>query len=371
MKKGDRVAVSEFKEVTPCGALFSIMKKHGGISYKELASLILSGRPLSDGRSPASRVNDRTWISRFLVHAPVGTIQSRYFCDFGTAALRVTARLKSREGRALSSADILDIVCGERGVVMERALAACHQDTALYRNVLSRLSGGDGSAVNEQAESAVVMLVACGCSANVRASATYALDFSHTVRGRRLTTIPVTPSSTSSRTRPVISAIDPDPVLGLLRVRDGYVVGAPHWLSTEPDGSEIGAFAVSEGSITDVGPLVSGRHARVWRASDGRWLVEDLGSTNGTVIIDGATGERVPVMPTARKAGAPSAEEGGAAGAGAEGQGEVVLEATSGDGCAPDAALSEVAGPREIHAGDRLVLAGDTTYLVLEGMPHA
>ena len=66
-------------DITPCSALFSAMKKQGGISYKELAGLILSGKPLSDGRSPVSRINDRTWVSRFIVHAPVGSLQDRYF----------------------------------------------------------------------------------------------------------------------------------------------------------------------------------------------------------------------------------------------------------------------------------------------------
>ena len=81
---------------TPCGALFDVMKKHASISYKELAGLILSNRPLSDGRSPISRVGDRTWISRFIVHAPAGSLQERYFCDYDVAALRVMARLRSR-----------------------------------------------------------------------------------------------------------------------------------------------------------------------------------------------------------------------------------------------------------------------------------
>ena len=45
---------------TPCGALFDVMKKHASISYKELAGLILSNRPLSDAAAPISRVGDRT-----------------------------------------------------------------------------------------------------------------------------------------------------------------------------------------------------------------------------------------------------------------------------------------------------------------------
>ena len=86
---------------TPCAVLFETLKKYGGISNKELASLVLSGRPLSDGRSPVSRVGDRTWVSRFIVHAPIGSLQGRYFCDFGGSALRIVARLKSGEGCVL------------------------------------------------------------------------------------------------------------------------------------------------------------------------------------------------------------------------------------------------------------------------------
>ena len=38
-------------DLTPCGVLFDVFKRKGGINHKELAGLILSDRPLSDGRS--------------------------------------------------------------------------------------------------------------------------------------------------------------------------------------------------------------------------------------------------------------------------------------------------------------------------------
>lgn len=50
-------------DLTPCGVLFDVFKRKGGISHKELAGLILSDRPLSDGRSASSRAADRTWLS--------------------------------------------------------------------------------------------------------------------------------------------------------------------------------------------------------------------------------------------------------------------------------------------------------------------
>ena len=73
-------------EQTPCGALFDILKRFGGISHKELASMILSERPLADGRSPQSRSSDRSWVSRFVVHAPADASQERLFRDYGVAA---------------------------------------------------------------------------------------------------------------------------------------------------------------------------------------------------------------------------------------------------------------------------------------------
>ena len=136
-------------ELTPCGALFETMKRYGGISHKDLARLVLSGRPLADGKSPLSRCDDRTWVSRFIVHAPVGSLQDRYFCDWGVAALRVSARLHSRDGKGLSAEGALSLVTNQGGALMEQALRECHQDLALYRNVLERLARGAGYSERE------------------------------------------------------------------------------------------------------------------------------------------------------------------------------------------------------------------------------
>ena len=74
-----------------------------------------------------SRINDRTWVSRFIVHAPVGSLQDRYFCDFSVSALRIIARLKARTGKALSSEQIMDLVRANEIHGMEKALELCHQ----------------------------------------------------------------------------------------------------------------------------------------------------------------------------------------------------------------------------------------------------
>lgn len=135
---------------TPCGALFDVMKKHASISYKELAGLILSNRPLSDGRSPISRVGDRTWISRFIVHAPAGSLQERYFCDYGVAALRVMARLRSRANRPMRGSDVL-VMLRDQGIPeMTAALSRIGEDASVLRNVFDRLVCGSGYSEDER-----------------------------------------------------------------------------------------------------------------------------------------------------------------------------------------------------------------------------
>lgn len=233
---------------TPCSVLFSTMKKLGGISYKELAGLILSGKPLSDGKSPVSRINDRTWVSRFIVHAPAGSLQDKYFCDFGIGALRVVSRLRSKEGRGLTSEQVLDLVCGPEGSSMVDALKACRQDVSLYRNIVTRLVKGGRFTVDERAEIAMVLFLTAGCTADVQRAAQTALDFSQSVHGARLAT-PATASPIEAQGERDAAGL-PEPLLHLqlLRIVDGYVAGGPYWIPPTREGSEIGALRWPSGT---------------------------------------------------------------------------------------------------------------------------
>lgn len=318
---------------TPCSVLFATMKKRGGISYKELAGLILSGKPLSDGKSPVSRINDRTWISRFIVHAPAGSLQDKYFCDYGIGALRVVSRLRSKEGRGLSGEQVLDLVCGSDGAAMVEALRACRQDVSLYRNVVTRLLKGGRFTVDERAEIAMVLFITAGCTASVQRAAETALTFSQSVHGARLTT-PATASPIEAQTeRDAAGLPEPQLHLQLLRIVDGYVAGGPYWIPPSEEGAEIGALALGETAIADVGAGVSAHHLRLWQNADGSWRAEGLGSRNGSVLRSGATLALTVIEP-------PRDERDGF-----------------------DAA------PVEVRPGDELLLADDTVFLVLEGMP--
>ena len=122
--------------------------------------------------------------------------------------------------------------------------------------------------------------------------------------------------------------------LGLLRMVGGLVSGGLHWVQPLSDGVEIGALALGPDDINDVELDVSGHHLRIWCNEAGRWCVQGLGSSNGTVLISGEDGSETVVEPA--RAGA-----------------------------------SASAQPVEVHAGDELVLAGSTRFMLIEGMPES
>lgn len=280
-------------ELTPCGAMFEMFKRYGGMSHKELASLVLSERPLSDGRSPLSRASDRTWLSRLVVNAPVGSLQPRYFRDFGMAAQRVMDRLRSNSRGEISSTRIIDMICGDAGKTMEYALASCHQDVTMYRNALERFSKDEGHTAGERAETIMVLYVAAACTANVPTAVAYANSYVHSVLGGRMRMPATVESSVPFK---LADPVVPVTALGLMRVANGYISGAPYWVEPDGDGAVIGSMAMGAHDITDVESDVSAEHARVW-CEGGAWHVCDLESRNGTRLLCGATGEEVALEP--------------------------------------------------------------------------
>ena len=181
----------------------------------------------------------------------------------------------------------------------------------------------------------MVLFVAAGCSANVKRACAYVLDYVKTVHGGRLETVPAAVMDQGEQ--PGAASADPREqaqALGLLRMVGGLVSGGLHWAQPLSDGVEIGALALGPDDINDVEPDVSGHHLRVWCTEAGRWCVQGLGSSNGTVLISGEDGSETVVEPAR-------------------------------------ASASACAEPVEVHAGDELVLAGSTRFMLIEGMPES
>ena len=269
-------------DATPTSVLFDLAKRHCGVSHKELAGLLLSGRPLSDGRSPQSRLGDRTWVSRFIVHAPAGTLSDSYFCDYAVGALRFAARMKSRSKRALTGEAILDIVCGEAGRAMDDALKACSQSPTLYRNMMERIACEGSLTADERAEVALVLLVTAACTADVRRAVAEARTFSEKMHGGGLATPPLVPMPQGAGRTAVPTGADDRPRwLGLLRIVAGVVAGAPQWVEPTATGAEVERQqprAVRKSALTSELPRASGSDV-----DSGAWWVEADASAHGTV----------------------------------------------------------------------------------------
>lgn len=314
------------EQPTPCAVMFDACKEFGGLSYKELASLVLSDRPVWEGRSPRSRVNDKTWVSRYVVHAFPGTVPERVFDDFDASARRVAAHLRRAEGPGRTSEETIGYFSGEAARRMKAALDAAGRDGTLYLNVLRRIGAMRDAQAGDQADLLVLHFLATGCTSDPRRSADVALGFAQRALGVSFkTTLPAVVD--------VDDEADAEPLyLCLLRVENGRIKGAPYYLNPGSEGTEIGSLSTARYSITDVEDTVSARHLRVWRADDGRWYTEGLDSKNGTVLVSGADRREVVVEPPRSK------REGFAS------------------------------RPVEILPSDELVLARDTVFMVMEGV---
>lgn len=264
---------------TPCYVLFDVIKREGHLNHAQLAAIVLSSKALPDGRSAVAHALDRSWLFRFVVRAPVDSVQERLFADYGSSGVRLVMRLRSRRGgAALSSEEIFEMVTGTGARSMESALAAAGEDPRPYRNLLDRLAANRTYTIAEKAELGLVLFVAAGCSASVSRSVRYLLGYERKVFG-------------STSPTPISSALSQEPVareegdcllcLGLVRLREGYVAGRPHWVDPLGPGCVIGSLAAEKGGVCDVEKDVSSRHLRVWHA-DGCWWVCDLGSANGS-----------------------------------------------------------------------------------------
>ena len=305
------------KDLTPCGVLFDAMKRLGGISHAETASLVLSGRPLADGRSAMSRANDDpTWLSRYVVHAPMETVQPQYFADPGLSAMRLIARLKSAKVKQAGSSDILDLLESSICPKMSVSLESHGQNAQICMNALARFAHAEGFSRTEREEIVMVLFVSAAVYGNVRRAVDYTFSYAKEAWGAladRTPLMEVLPSAGGAPCQEVCA-------IGLMRVDGGYTAGAPIWLEPGRNDFELGTMAFGENGIADVGKHVSAHHARVSCSADGAWQIEDLGSTNGTLLVSGADGSEVQVFPGT---------------------------------------------PCEISPGDELRLAGDTRFIVL------
>ena len=270
---------------TPLEALFALFKGDFGLSHHALSQLILSDRPLHNGSTPRQMAANTSWLSRYVVHAPMDSLQDRYFADFTTSTRRVHARL-NQAGHA--DEKIFGVVCASR--LMTDALGSQGQSATVYRNALARLQANPTASPAERTRAALLLTIAVGCTGSIARGIDLISSHIHTQAqaGDRLA-----PRPSAAGSRAEGSGACPPAhadLIGLIRLVDGRMASNLYVIPADADGSVIGALALGANAITDVELDVSAEHLRVWREKD-RWLARDLGSTNGTTLLpaDGGT----------------------------------------------------------------------------------
>lgn len=308
---------------TPREVMFEELYRHWGVSNKALARAIVLHDSMTSGKSPLELIEVRSSLSRYVVHVEPGENVYGWIAPYEQSVPRVMALLKRSKGPN-DSRSILDMMTGACAACMRTSLDERGGDGALFANVARRIGSGEMRNLADASETAVALFVVAGCTGDAREAARYAINMmrrlalaaelrTQTALGDEALTF------TTSATR-----------LGLYRLSNGRLSGAPYPLNEAPEGTEIGSMSLAQHSINDVGHGVSRRHARIWRDSVGSWWVEDLGSTNGTVVVR-ANGQRAVVSHPRAVSNAQAA-----------------------------------VGRTPISPGDRIILAGKTEFTVVE-----
>lgn len=156
---------------TPLEVMFSLFKTSFTLSHRALAELLLSDRPLTNGRPTAQMAQDTSWLSRTIVHSQPGSLEDRYFADWSYASNRILHKLQEK---GYPNADIYTAITSATDTIAE-ALGVCGRNGLLYRNAVSRLIGSqpdeDGRAL---VSIALVVSTACWC--DPARSITYIMD---------------------------------------------------------------------------------------------------------------------------------------------------------------------------------------------------
>lgn len=269
------------EQQTPLEVMFSVFKSSYRLSHRSLAELILSDRPLSNGQTPAQMARDTSWLSRAVVHSRPGTLQDRYFSDPCIAAKRV---LRTLHKKGFASKDFCTVATA-MSADMADALVARGCDGNLFQNAVERL-GRHRSNEDDGALLLITLVVYTAYWCNPSAAISYVLDRFDCIKTLESFTPPSLSKANYSNSGEANGAVSK---LGLIRMEEDYVIGGPYAVSSLPQGSVVGALALEDGAITNVGLDVSARHLHIYKQNDA-WYARDLGSANGTHLTRSSDG---------------------------------------------------------------------------------
>ena len=266
----------------PREVLFRVMKGVFGISNKELASVIFSDKP-AGGLSPRERAMDPTRRRReFLEGTPDELDASWELVPAGG----YVEELLSRCGKRGGAEAVVSELAGDAAKDLRAALDAFDLDGTLYSNMVVRVEGSS-LPLRERALALLLLFVETAVRGRPGEAIRLVMARERLLGGTELGTMGI---------QAALASPAPAARLALMRCEGSMLYPTRTYPLNEGEaGTVIGSMALEDGDVSDVGSNVSRRHLRIWLGDDGLWRAQDLGSTYGSELVSGETGERVVV----------------------------------------------------------------------------
>lgn len=310
---------------TPSSYMFSDLRTFGGITNKEAAKELLTSETNYGGVAPRDRINERTFLSRQIVHTTPNNVHPEFFTDFAQSSQTITGKIVSNLGTPTAHEETIAHYGGAAAETMASLLTQYSLDDNLYRNAVLRVKAAPFQAQADKAVLLVMLFLISGCLADPDAAVKSARKFMEQKLAFTFSTLqPEFAPKAASQANAAQSSR-----LGLIRIDNGIARSSVYPLSTGKEGTLIGLLATGKNGINDVDIDVSRKHLRVFKHGNA-WFAQGLGSTNGTTLLSGVD-KSVHVV-------------------------EPVLSCKAAEPCPPV----------RIHHGDTLRLGSTTQFLVLQ-----
>ena len=268
---------------TPSSYMYSDLRSFGGITNKEAASELLTEQTLCGNDAPRDRINERTFLSRQIVHATPSQVHPEFFGDFHQSAQTITSRIVSNLAKPCAYPEVIEHYGGAAARDMGALLRHYSLDGNLYTNAIRRINASTMSEISDKAVLLVMMFLITGCLANPEVAAKTTRSFMEKKLSFTFSTLK------PARAHPdrVVKCADKPTRLGLIRIDNEVACSPIYPLSTSEEGTIIGLLATGSQNINDVDIDVSRKHLRIFEDGSA-WYALGLGSTNGTTLISGA-----------------------------------------------------------------------------------
>ena len=287
---------------TPSSVMYNMLKRYG-MSNHAVASSLLNTTLSFDGKLLQDRIDESSQLSRRVVHTRPGDMPIGLFNDFLITCPQLMR--KAVDARAVSKhsgnveaaiAELDSLINDEATEKMIAALETCNVDSSAYRNMTSFIRHAELASERNRTLLAFMLFVITGCVGDPKVAALLVVQYATDVLGADFQTAQ-TIVSVATMPKPAKA----DVRIGLVRIINGHIVAGSRMHMLDPNGTEIGLLPRSRHVVTDVAEDVSRRHARIWR-ENGRWYITGLGSTNGTRVVSGTTGQMTIVeLPRAER----------------------------------------------------------------------